>query len=152
MSERPDLAPTLEATQFRIDTDLPEGMPKKVTLLTRTDRVVAAVQVIRNGGENNLHSHKHLDGVWTVLSGRAKFYGPGDVLMADLGPLEGILVPRNVQYWFESGDPDEVLVIHQVEAADIEMVSIQDLLKDRIDHAPRRQSLPTEATMLAAKG
>lgn len=146
MSERPNIEPTLEATQFRIETDLPEGTPKKVTLLTRTDRVVAAVQVIRSGGENNLHSHRHLDGVWTVLSGRAKFYGPGDELMADLGPLEGILVPRNVQYWFESGDPDQILVIHQVEASDIAMVSIQDLIKDRVNHEPPKPLL--ESTLI----
>ena len=138
-----NLEPTLEPMQFRIDTEIPKDVPKKVTILSRTDRVVAAVQVIRNGGENNLHSHSHLDGVWTVLAGRAKFYGPGDKLMADLGPLEGIMVPRGVQYWFESGDDEQILVIHQVEASDIAMVSIQDLINDRINHAPRNALLNT---------
>jgi mannose-6-phosphate isomerase-like protein (cupin superfamily) len=133
--------PTLDPLQFRISTDIPEGLPKKVTLLCRTDRVVAAVQVIRNGGENNLHSHSHLDGVWTVLAGRARFYGRNDEPMADLGPYEGILIPRGVQYWFESADEDQVLIMHQVEASDIAMVSIQDLINDRINHSPKKPSL-----------
>ncbi len=141
------LEPTLEPMQFRIDPEIPEDMPKKVSILSRTDRVVAAVQVIRKGGENNLHSHSHLDGVWTVLSGRARFYGPGDEPMADLGPLEGILIPRGCKYWFESSDPDQTLIIHQVEASDISMVSIQDLIKDRINHAAPKPSL--EATLVA---
>jgi len=137
------LEPTLEPIQFRIETEIPEGQAKKVTILGRTDRVVAAVQVIRNGGENNLHSHSHLDGVWTVLAGRAKFYGRGDELMADLGPFEGILVPRGVQYWFESSDENQTLIIHQVEGADIQMVSIQDLINDRINHAAPKPLLET---------
>ena len=141
------LVPTLEPMQFRIGLETSEDMPKKVTILSRTDRVVAAVQVIRSGGENNLHSHSHLDGVWTVLSGRAKSYGPGDELMADLGPMEGILIPRGCKYWFESSDPDQTLIIHQVEASDISMVSIQDLIKDRINHAPPKPLL--ESTLVA---
>ena len=139
--------PTLEPMLFRLETEIPEGLPKKVTILSRTDRVVAAVQVIRSGGENNLHSHSHLDGVWTVLAGRAKFYGPGDEIMADLGPYEGILIPRGVKYWFESGDENQTLIIHQVEASDIAMVSIQDLIKDRINHAAPKPLL--ESTLVA---
>lgn len=142
------LDPTLDPVQFRIETDLPEGSNKKVSILSRTDRVVAAVQVIKSGGENNLHSHRHLDGVWTVLAGRAKFYGPGDVIMADLGPFEGILIPRGVQYWFESGDESQVLVIHQVEASDIAMLSIQDIIKDRINHEAPKESL--KSTLVAS--
>ena len=40
------------------------------------------------GGENNLHSHKGMDGFWMVLSGKVKFYGPGDILMFFSGERE----------------------------------------------------------------
>ena len=30
-----------------------------------------------------------------------KFYGPGDVLIAELGPEEGIAIPGGARYWFE---------------------------------------------------
>lgn len=129
---------TTEPQQFRLTMDIPEGRPKQVSLLCRTDRMVGVVQVIRKGGENNLHSHAHLDGMWTVLSGRARFYGDGDKPIAELGPYEGILIPRGFRYWFESAG-EEVLVLHQVEASDIAMPSIGDVMKDRVNHEPEKQ-------------
>ena len=124
--------------QFRLTTAIPEGMPKQVNLLCRTDRMVGVIQVIRKGGENNLHSHTHLDGMWTVLSGRARFYGDGNKPIAELGPYEGILIPRGFKYWFESTG-EEVLILHQVEASDIAMPSIGDVVKDRENHEPAKQ-------------
>ena len=85
----------------------PEMRTRKTFVkLARTDRMMAYVQVLSSGGENNLHSHGHLDGFWMVLKGRARFYGEGDKLLADLGPHEGILLPRNFRYWFESASPE----------------------------------------------
>ena len=43
------------------------------------------VQVVREGGENNLHSHRGMDGFWMVLAGRVRFYGPGDALIGEFG-------------------------------------------------------------------
>ena len=57
---------------------LADGQPKAVKMLARTDRAFFAVQVVNSGGENNLHSHEHVDGFWFVLSGRARFYTTGD--------------------------------------------------------------------------
>ena len=71
------------------------------------------------GGETRLHSHEHLDGMWMVLAGRARFYGDGDTLLGELEPFEGIMVPRNFKYWFECASEDEPLVLLQVEASDI---------------------------------
>lgn len=103
---------------------------KTIARLCRTDIMYASVQVIAKGGENNMHAHSAQDGFWMVMKGRAKFYGEGDALIAELGPNEGVLIPRGVQYWFESSSP-EVLEILQVEAID---KSIKNM---RIDYKPR---------------
>ncbi|HEY9532549.1 MAG TPA: hypothetical protein VIQ55_14240 [Burkholderiales bacterium] len=116
----------------------PEMRTKKTFVkLARTDRMMAYVQVLSSGGENNLHSHGHLDGFWMVLKGRARFYGEGDKLLADLGPHEGILVPRNFKYWFESAS-SEPLELLQIEAADIEMPNDRQILEDRKDHSAQK--------------
>ena len=123
------------------------GEGKQIVKLARTDRMLANLQVLKEGGENNLHAHGHLDGFWMLLGGRARFYGEGDVLLADLGPNEGILIPRNFKYWFESsGDTD--LEILQVEAFDMAINDDQTLLRDRISYAPMTQGqLPGEHVM-----
>ena len=116
----------------------PEMRSKKTFVkLARTDRMMAYVQVLSSGGENNLHSHGHLDGFWMVLKGRARFYGEGDKLLADLGPHEGILLPRNFKYWFESSSP-EPLELLQIEAADIPMPDDRQILEDRKDHSAQK--------------
>lgn len=127
-----------EPQRFQLDVNIPEGLPKRVKLFCRTDRVIGMIQVIRKGGENHLHSHAHLDGVWTVLSGRARFYGEGNALIAELGPYEGILIPREFKYWFESASEDEPLVIHQVEASDVPIRSARDLMGTRFDNGGRK--------------
>jgi mannose-6-phosphate isomerase-like protein (cupin superfamily) len=110
---------------------------KTLVTLARTDRLLAFVQVLESGGENNLHSHGHLDGFWMVLKGRARFYGEGDRLLAELGPHEGIMVPRHFKYWFESAG-DETLELLQVEAADIPMPDNAAILADRKDHSAQK--------------
>jgi mannose-6-phosphate isomerase-like protein (cupin superfamily) len=112
---------------------------KTVVKLARTDRMIAMVQVLKHGGENNLHSHRHLDGFWFVLKGRAIFYGEGDRVLASLGPHEGILVPRNFKSWFESSG-EEDLELLQVEAFDIPLPDDQSLLRDRINHSELKPS------------
>jgi len=116
----------------------PETSTRKTFVkLARTDRLMAWVQVLSSGGENNLHSHGHLDGFWMVLKGRARFYGDGDKLLADLGPHEGIMVSRDFRYWFESASP-EPLELLQVEAADIPMPDDKAVLDDRKDHSAQK--------------
>ena len=97
----------------------------------KSDIITAGVQVIREGGETNLHSHAAMDGFWFVLKGKAKFYGDGDRLEAELGPLEGVFVPRNTKYWFESSGSEDLELL-QVEA----MVKGAD--NKRTDHRAKR--------------
>ena len=113
---------------------LKNSQPKAVKLLARSDRAFLAVQVVREGGENNLHSHAHVDGFWFVLSGRARFYTTDDELLGEFGPLEGVLVPRGFPYWFESCGEDELEIL-QFEASDI---ALGEPNSDRLDHAPQK--------------
>jgi len=118
-----------------IPNDMKQG--KVLTRLAVTDRLLSYVQTMKKGGENNLHSHKHLDGFWMVLSGRCRFYGENDEVIADLGKHEGVLIPRNFKYWFESVG-DEVLELLQVEAFDISIPNYTAIREDeRINHRPK---------------
>ena len=109
--------PGREATVFRYRR--PETLKTKrgIAPLARSDILFSSVQIIREGGENSLHSHAAMDGFWFVLRGRARFYGAGDKLIGEIGQHEGVFVPRNVPYWFESVG-DELLELLQVEAID----------------------------------
>ena len=108
---------------------------KHVVMLARTDRMLAAVQVLRSGGENNLHAHPNQDGFWMVLKGRVRYYGEGDVLLGSFGPMEGILIPRGSKYWFES-EGDEVLEILQVQAFEVPMKDLKTAIANRINLEP----------------
>lgn len=82
-------------------------------------------------GKTNLHSHSSVDGFWMVLSGRVRFYGEDDVVLGEFGKHEGVMIPRNFKYWFESvgSEPLELL---QVEAR------VAGKTADRIDHSERK--------------
>lgn len=110
------------------------GKPKVVRRLAKTDRAYLAVQLVGEGGENNLHSHSHVDGFWFVLSGRVRFYTTDDAVLGEWGPHQGVLIPRGYPYWFESvGDDD--LEILQFEASD---VPAGEPNSDRVDHAAKK--------------
>lgn len=129
--------PTARVFKYR-RPELPEGpmVGKHVTRLARTDRMMANLQVLKSGGETNLHAHRHLDGFWMVMAGRARFYGENDVLVADLGPMEGVLIPRNFRYWFEASG-DEPLEILQVESFDMALPDDKAVRSDRTDFTPQ---------------
>jgi mannose-6-phosphate isomerase-like protein (cupin superfamily) len=93
------------------------GKPKDVVMLGRSGHLRTLVQIVKEGGENNLHYHTNSDTTWLVLKGRARFYGVGDVLIGDYGPCEGILIPGGSRYWFEKAG-DEVLELLQVVGVD----------------------------------
>jgi mannose-6-phosphate isomerase-like protein (cupin superfamily) len=116
---------------------------KAIVWLTRTDRLFATIQVIaKDGGETNLHSHEYLDGVWYVLAGRARFYSSETDLVADIGPQEGVLIPRGEKYWFESSG-DAPLQILQVLCADKPILTKAELVADRTDYTPQGPREPT---------
>lgn len=87
--------------------------------LCNSDVLMGLVQVVRDGGENNLHYHKTNDGFWLVLSGRAKFYGPGDVELGEFGRHEGIMIPRGARYWFERVGEEDLEILRVGGSADL---------------------------------
>jgi len=106
-----------EAAIKRYSYKTPTAFERKKTsvLLGKGEYVRGMIQVVKEGGENNLHYHANVDGFWMVLKGRAKFYGPGDALLGEFGPQEGLVIPRFARYWFESTG-DEQLEILLVQA------------------------------------
>jgi mannose-6-phosphate isomerase-like protein (cupin superfamily) len=98
---------------FKYETpDIRDGRGKGSTTLARTDIVGVGVQAVTVGGETNLHAHPGTDGVWFVLAGRARFYDDVESVACELGPHEGVLVPRGVKYWFESASDEQLEIMH----------------------------------------
>jgi mannose-6-phosphate isomerase-like protein (cupin superfamily) len=97
------------------------------------------VQVVKNGGENNLHTHTGEDAFWYVISGAVKFYGEGDTLFGEYKKGEGILIPRGYKYWFESAS-QEPLEILRVTAKD------QNIDNKRVDLSPQKQWMVEQNT------
>jgi mannose-6-phosphate isomerase-like protein (cupin superfamily) len=114
-----------------------EVAAKLLVPIAHSDIMFCAVQVLREGGENNLHSHQAMDGLWFVLSGRVRFYGADHELIGEFGKHEGVFVPRNVPYWFESVG-DEPLEILQAESIDRREKS-----NKRTDYEPKKASAYT---------
>jgi mannose-6-phosphate isomerase-like protein (cupin superfamily) len=88
---------------------LKEG--KTSTRLVRTDHLNSGVQVVASGGETNLHAHSSQDEIWFVLSGEATFYTEGDTVVARLGTHDGLLIPHNAAYWFESSSEENLVIM-----------------------------------------
>ena len=97
---------------FKLEVPDIDTQGKKIHIkLAGTDSCRASVQVLRNGGENNLHYHPNLDLIYMVLKGRVRFYGPGDKDLGDFGPNEGLLLPENSRYWFGSVGDEEAWLL-----------------------------------------
>jgi mannose-6-phosphate isomerase-like protein (cupin superfamily) len=84
---------------------------KQSTNLLKNNALTLAVHVVSEGGEDSLHKHPGSDAVWYVLSGEASFYGEGDKLIAKLGKNEGLHIPRDSPYWFESSGKDNLVIL-----------------------------------------
>jgi mannose-6-phosphate isomerase-like protein (cupin superfamily) len=82
----------------------PIGGLRGISAIASTDVLAAVVQTVKPGGRQGLHAHASYDGLYFVLSGRARFYGKGNTLFAEIGPNEAVLVPRGVAYAFEAVD------------------------------------------------
>ena len=87
-----------------------------VYFLAHSDILKAQIQIIPEGGDTDLHYHPGSDGFWMVLTGKVRFYDC-DRVIGEYGPGEGILMPRNARYWFETADTSQELQILQVSAS-----------------------------------
>ena len=122
---------TQEAKVFKYETPQFDGV-KKTVQVCNSDLMKVQVQVVKEGGENNLHSHTGDDAFWYVISGAVKFYGEGDRIIGEYKKGEGILIPRGFKYWFESAS-SEALEILRVTAKD------QKVENQRVDHSAQKQ-------------
>lgn len=93
---------------------IPEGANKGLVRLCGTGMTKGIIQIIQDGGENTLHYHDGMDSFWMVIKGRVRFYGPGDKLIGEYGPMEGLITPAGARYWFEKASDDEDLELLQV--------------------------------------
>lgn len=136
-AKAPDMEEVHAEAETRIKTfhyHKPSGYTGKKALveLARSDILRGLIQVVPDGGENNLHYHPSMDSIYMVLKGRVRFYGKDDKLLGEFGPLEGIMTPRNARYWFESSG-DEELELLQVAAIEPHIEGPM-----RIDASPRK--------------
>ena len=105
---------------------------KKSFKLARTDLIGATVQVVAEGGENNLHAHPATDSVWIILDGEVTFYGEGDKVVARLQRYQGLLIPRGTPYWFESTGATPLVILHMT-------ANDPNAKRERVNYTPRKQ-------------
>jgi mannose-6-phosphate isomerase-like protein (cupin superfamily) len=112
------------------------GRKKVVVRLAGTDTIRPMVQCVApKGGDTNLHAHPNTDGFWFVLTGRSRWYGPDDDVIADLGSNESIMIPRGTRYWFEATGDEPLEILHiAVTSPGV------DARSDRVDFAPSSEA------------
>lgn len=110
--------------------------------LAETDLLRARVVVLKTGqGENNLHYHTGSDSFWMVIKGKAAFYGPGDELIGEFGPMQGATTPRYFRYWFKNAGEEDLEMLHLFAHAEPGMGQ----KTGRTDAAPRKDYVPQSA-------
>jgi len=124
-----------EAQLFKYERPEFDGV-KKSMLICSSDILRGHIQVVKNGGENNLHAHTGMDAIWIVLQGAVTFYGQGDEVVGKLDKHQGILIPRATPYWFESAGDEPLVILHV-------MAYQPGAVAKRIDYTPRKE-LPRE--------
>ena len=93
----------------------PEDIPldhKAFVRLGGTDNINCNVQILNEGGDNNMHYHPNMDSVFYILKGKIKVYGPGDTVIGDFAPNEGCVMPSGARYWFEASGDEEAWLLH----------------------------------------
>ena len=72
----------------------------KSAALARTSELgMYAIRYRAGGGENGLHSHPG-DSIWLLIRGAATFWAQDSVVLAELKPLDGVMVPGGAKYRF----------------------------------------------------
>jgi mannose-6-phosphate isomerase-like protein (cupin superfamily) len=97
---------------FSYERPLTLDQPKITINLARSSNLGFGIQVLKEGGETNLHAHAASEAVWFVLKGRVRFYDTDDHVFGEYGPWEGIGIPRAAPYWFESASDEQLEIIH----------------------------------------
>ncbi len=99
----------IESFKFEAPTAL--DAPKMHFQMARSKILGLGIQVLKEGGETNLHAHGDQDAVWWVLGGKVRFYDGIESVFGDFGPNEGVAIPRSTPYWFESASNEPLTII-----------------------------------------
>ena len=79
-------------------------------LRAKTDHLSVMMKVYADGGENLFHSHNAEDHAFIVLSGQATFHIETEDNVKVLNKWEGIMIPKDQNYRFESSGPNLVML------------------------------------------
>ncbi len=101
----------------------------------RTEQLEICIKVYANGGENEMHSHTAEDHAFVVLSGQATFHVGTDENEKVLGMYQGIMLPQGTPYWFQSTEPNLVLLRVSAKIPDAPAQKLKSLafIKERIE-------------------
>jgi mannose-6-phosphate isomerase-like protein (cupin superfamily) len=77
----------------------------------RTDLMTITMKVYAEGGENAMHNHPHEDHSFIVLEGEATFHIETEGNTKVVHPYEGIMLPKKVNYWFQSTGKRNLVMI-----------------------------------------
>jgi mannose-6-phosphate isomerase-like protein (cupin superfamily) len=104
---------------------------KTIAWLLKDPQVTVAVQIVKNGGENNLHYHTNASQVYFVLAGGVRFNGVADSVISELGPQQGIFIPAGARYWFEKTGSEDLQML--------QIVSRSGGKSERLDIQPKKE-------------
>ena len=84
----------------------------------KTDHLIVTIKVYAEGGENLFHAHKADDHAFVVLSGQATFHTiqDGEERVRILNKYDGIMLPKDTEYKFQSSGPGGNLVMLRIGA------------------------------------
>ena len=101
--------PKPSAYKYELPPDT--GNVKDLLDIWSTEILGTQVQIVRSGGETNMHAHNGVDSAWFVLDGRAAFYDEDDRRF-EIGKNEMFALPSGTKYWFESISDEPLQVLH----------------------------------------
>ena len=96
----------------------PNGRPKQNTWMVRRPHMQVVVQCVHDGGENNLHYHTNSETTWFVLKGRAIFEGAEGKILAQLDPMQGVVIPGGARYKFYKDCEGDLEILQMVAVHD----------------------------------
>jgi mannose-6-phosphate isomerase-like protein (cupin superfamily) len=98
------------ATVFDLRTPyLEQG--RTTDLRAKTDLMTIMAKVYAEGGENAMHNHPHEDHAFIVLEGEATFHIESDDNTKVVGRWEGVMLPKGVNYYFQSSGGQNLVMI-----------------------------------------
>jgi mannose-6-phosphate isomerase-like protein (cupin superfamily) len=127
------------AGKFEVHPQLLErGMRSQV--LAKSEAMNFKYFVASHWGEIVLHKHPGSDAVWFVLGGEATFYGEDNKVIARARKNEGVFIPHDTPYWFESSSEENLVILRFGATADAAFGERAELLEERTQPIGKRDA------------